>query len=112
MEFGPYKAILSAQNMDQPICESEWLILRVRCLKTEEEAQRVGEKLKVAVALSSARARLGLDLGNDAPTFGVGQQLVVEPIRNEFQVDVRANVHGLDIYSESLPVLIPNADID
>jgi hypothetical protein len=53
------------------------------------------------VALSSARARLGLDLGNDAPTFGVGQQLVVEPIRNEFPVDVRANVHGLDIYSES-----------
>jgi hypothetical protein len=59
VEFGPYKAILSAQNMDQPICESEWLILRVRCLKTEEEAQRIGENsrspwLSHRLALASA----------------------------------------------------------
>jgi hypothetical protein len=55
VEFGPYKATLSAQNKGQPIRESDWLILRVKALGTEEEARKVGEKLKAAVALSSAR---------------------------------------------------------
>ena len=80
-------------------------------LGPQEEARRVGEKLKVAVALSSARARLGVDLGSDKPTSGFGN-VVVDAIRGEFQVDLRANVHGLDIYSQTLPVLIPNIDID
>jgi len=111
VEFAPYKAILSSQNKNQPIRESEWLLLRVRGLRTEEEAQRVGEKLKVAVTLSSARARLGVDSGNDKPTFGFGK-LVVEAIRDEFLVEVRENIHGLDVYSEALPVLIPNSDIN
>jgi hypothetical protein len=110
-EFGPYKAILSPQNKNKPICESEWLLLRVRGLGTEEEAQRVGENLKDVVALSSARTRLGVDVGNDKPTFGFGQS-VVEAIRDEFQVEVREIVHGLDVYSEALPVLFPHADVN
>jgi hypothetical protein len=42
--------------------------LRLKALGTEEEARKVGEKLKVAVALSSARARLGVREGWTAVT--------------------------------------------
>jgi hypothetical protein len=111
VEFGPYKVILSAKNKDQPIRESEWLVLHVKALSTEEEARKVGEKLKIAVALSSARARLGVDVGNDKPTSIFGD-FVVHTIRDEFNVELRANVHGLDVYSEDSPVLIPNINID
>ena len=111
VEFGPYKVILSAKNKDQPIRESEWLVLQVKALSTEEEARKVGEKLKIAVALSSARARLGVDVGNDKPTSMFGD-VVVQTICDEFRVAIRANVHGLDVYSEDSPVLIPNINID
>jgi hypothetical protein len=93
VEFGPYKATLLGQNKGQPIRESDWLIFRVKGLDTEEEARKVGEKLKVAVALSSARARLGVDIGNDKPTGSVAN-FVVEAIRDEFHVEVRPNVLG------------------
>jgi hypothetical protein len=104
VEFGPYKATLLGQNKGQPICESDWLILRVKALGTEEEARKVGEKLKVAVALSSARARLGVDIGNDKPTGSVAN-FVVEAIREEFHVEIRPNIHCIDVYSAASPVL-------
>jgi hypothetical protein len=107
VEFGPYKATLLAQDKGQPIRESDWLILRVKALGTEEEARKVGEKLKVAVALSSARARLGVDIGNDKPTGSVAN-FVVEAIRDDFHVETRPNVHGLDVYSDASPVLVLN----
>jgi len=107
VEFGPYKATLLAQDKGQPIRESDWLILRVKALGTEEEARKVGEKLKVAVALSSARARLGVDIGNDKPTGSVAN-FVVEAIRDEFHVEIRPNIHGLDVYSDASPVLVLN----
>ena len=111
VEFGPYKATLLGQNKGQPIRESDWLILRVKGLGTEEEARKVGEKLKVAVALSSARARLGVDIGNDKATGSVAN-FIVEAIRDEFHVEVRPNVHGLDVYSEVSPVLVLNINAD
>jgi hypothetical protein len=111
VELGPYKAALAAQDKGQPIRESDWLILRVKALATEEEAWKVGEKLKGAVALSSARARLGVDIGNDKPTGSFGN-FVVQTIRDEFHVEIRANVHGLDVYSDASPVLIPNINAD
>jgi hypothetical protein len=111
VEFGPYKATLLGQNKGQPICESDWLILRVKALGTEEEARKVGEKLKVAVALSSARARLGVDIGNDKPTGSVAN-FVVEAIREEFHVEIRSNIHGIDVYSEASPVLVLNINAD
>jgi hypothetical protein len=107
VEFRPYKATLLAQDKGQPIRESDWLILRVKGLGTEEEARKIGEKLKVAVALSSARARLGVDIGNDKPTGSVAN-FVVEAIRDEFHVEIRPNVHGLDVYSDTSPVLVLN----
>jgi hypothetical protein len=56
---------------------------------------------------SHRRARLGVDIGNDKPTGSVAN-FVVEAIREEFHVEIRPNIHGVDVYSDASPVLVLN----
>jgi hypothetical protein len=47
IDFGVYKATLLSETKGKPISEGKWLTIRIRDLKTEEEARSVGEKLAV-----------------------------------------------------------------
>lgn len=70
---------------------------------SEEEARTVGRRLKTALAVYGATIRMGVDTGRDRVTSGTSTA-VKENIRAQFSVQLRDVVHGLDVYSEELPV--------
>lgn len=96
---GQHEAVLSAAVPDVPIKDSEWLVINVRCLPSEEEARSFGKGLRTAVELASVSTRLGVDVGRDLATSGLGQH-VKEHILRETGAVVRDNIHGLDVLED------------
>jgi len=99
------EVILSPQLPDTSIADSEWLVMNVRGLQSKTEAIDFGRKLKASSELTSAIARLGINAGIDAPTSGFGKA-VVDSMREEHGVILRANVHGLDVFPDDPNVRI------
>lgn len=96
---GQREAVLSAAVPDVPIKDSEWLVINVRCLPSEEEARSFGQGLRTAVELASVSTRLGVDVGRDLATSALGGQ-VKEQILRETGTIVRDNIHGLDVLED------------
>lgn len=93
------EAVLSAAVPDVPIRDSEWLVINVRGLPSDEEARSFGQSLRTAVELASVSTRLGVDVGRDLPTSALGPQ-VKEQILRETGAIVRDNIHGLDVFQD------------
>lgn len=98
-QVGPREAILSAAVPDVPIRDSEWLVLNIRGLPSEEEARSYGQALRTAVELASVSTRLGVDVGRDLATSSLGRQ-VKDQILRETGAIVRDNIHGLDVLQD------------
>jgi hypothetical protein len=96
---GQREAVLSAAVPDVPIRDSEWLVINVRGLLSEGEARSFGQGLRTAIELASVSTRLGVDVGRDLATSGLGQH-VKEHILRETGAIVRDNIHGLDVFED------------
>jgi hypothetical protein len=94
------EVVLSAPEDTKPIRDSEWLVMNARGFSTEAEARQFGHKLRVALEVSSAATRLGVDPGRDLPTSGVGQT-VRQTAKDQFSIYLRDNVHGLDVFPDN-----------
>jgi hypothetical protein len=69
-----------------------------------DEARETGQRLKQALVICSISTRMGADVGHDTVTAGASTA-VKDAILETRGVQLRDTVHGLDVYSESPPVL-------
>jgi hypothetical protein len=71
--------------------------------RTIESARAFGSRLKVALAVFCAREAIGLNAGRDLATSSFAQH-VKDMLHEKFNVQLRDDVHGLDVYREHPPV--------
>ncbi len=79
--------------------------MNARGFDSEHDARQFATKLKSACELSSVAARLGVDVGVDAPTSGFGS-MVKDRIREQSGILLRNNIHGLDVFPDDPNVRI------
>jgi hypothetical protein len=90
--------VLTPPTPDLKILDSEWLVMNARGFENEDEARLFGHRLKLAVDLSAVAARVGVDTGRNRPTAGLGK--IVKDALAERGLQVRDNVHGLDVFPD------------
>jgi len=90
---------LVSEQEGQALREASWLVFDARGFPTEEAAITFGNKLKFATAFASLCCRLGVDVGHDLPTSGPGK-ILVDLMRRDQGIELRANVHGLDVFPD------------
>jgi hypothetical protein len=93
------EVVLSPQIQDTNIADSEWLVMNAHGFESERDAADFGRILKASTELSSAISRLGINGGIDRPTSGFGK-IVTDRLRQEHGVELRDNVHGIDVFPD------------
>jgi hypothetical protein len=77
--------------------KSEWLTVKCKGYRSEEQARAEGEKLRTALILSGVIDRFGVDCGHDNATATYSSAFRQE-IKAKTGYDVRSSVHGLDVF--------------
>jgi len=98
-EIGSQEVILSPQQPDVNICDSDWLIMNARGFATEDNAIQFSEKLKMVCEVSSVCSRLGVDAGTDIATSGFGK-IVKDRVKEQHGIELRSDVHGVDVFKD------------
>lgn len=93
---------LKPARREEAIRDSRELVLTQGGYASEEEARECGVRAKTALMLSSARLRIGVDLGNDTAPSGLTDYGAQE-VRRARGVRVLNDVHGLMVYPEVPP---------
>lgn len=78
------------------------LILRQTGFASEQDAQEAGQAGKAALRATGVAIDVSMDLGPDLASTGIGQ-IVKDKIREEFGVELRGDVHGVDVFDEEGP---------
>jgi hypothetical protein len=99
--------VLCAPMTEVSIADSEWLVMNAHGIESEAEAFEFSRKLKASTELFSAMARLGVDAGIDKPTTQP-DQTVADALKSRDGIEVRGNVHGVDVFLDRPNVLIPH----
>jgi hypothetical protein len=68
-----------------------------------ELASACGKRMKGALSTVGCELDCGIDVGNDRSTSGASRYLK-DIFRDKFGVQLRDNIHGLDVFDEDLPV--------
>jgi hypothetical protein len=76
------------------------LILREVGFASEEAAWTAGKEAKAALRATGVAVDVPMDLGPDVASTGIGQ-IVKDQAREERGVDLRGDVHGVDVFEES-----------
>ncbi len=88
---------------NQTLSSPEIYLVTGRHFQNEAIARECGEKLKYALAIYGAKARIGIDLGHDEVTTPTSEELK-ESYRKQ-GLRLRDEVHGIDVYREDeLPI--------
>ena len=96
---GPRTVRLVSGTNGQLLKEAKWLVFEVRGFRSEQEARMFGDRLKIATVFSSIFCRLGVDLGNDLPNLYLGRIVVEQHLRSS-GLELRNDVHGLDVFPD------------
>lgn len=99
VEIGGREIQLKAATKGRHIADSNWILFCSRGFNTEVEAREFGKRLKVACQVSSVLNRLGIDCGVDQATSSLSQH-VKSKMRERHGVQIRDNVHGLDVFPD------------
>ncbi|MGH8924538.1 MAG: hypothetical protein ACRDWA_07895 [Acidimicrobiia bacterium] len=78
------------------------LILRQAGFASEQDARKAGKAAKAALRATGVATDVSMDLGPDLASTGIGQ-IVKDKIRDEFAVELRGDVQGVDILDEEGP---------
>jgi hypothetical protein len=78
------------------------LILRQTGFASEQDAREAGQAAKAALRATGVATDVSMDLGPDLASTGIGQ-IVKDRIREEFGVELRGDVHGVDVFDEDGP---------
>lgn len=92
---------LKTPDGDSPIRESEWLVLEIGGLSSEAEAREQGQRAKDALVWAGLCCKKGVDVGKDKVTSSVSNH-IRDKLFKETGVRIRASVHGLDVFDESV----------
>jgi hypothetical protein len=77
---------------------------------TEEDAFKVGRRVKDSLLLCGLKLRLGIDAGRDTSGFILSNGIKKE-IFEQHGVKIIEDVHGLTVFSEKYPTTWPSASI-
>ena len=101
------EVVVSAQEKNQPLKDSRWIVLTVRGFMTEEEAHSFGDRLRGIVELAGLCARIGMDVGRDKPTTQMNEEWARSI--GLIQQDERTvpNIHGLAILPDDDKTRVP-----
>lgn len=69
---------------------------------SEQDAFEAGKNVKNALMLCSTRLHIGIDLGKDNATSGVGQSIIEQ--ERERGVNLVNDIHGLVVFNADMPV--------
>lgn len=78
------------------------LILRQTGFACEQDAQEAGQAAKAALRATGVATDVSMNLGPDLASTGIGQ-IVKDKIHKEFGVELRGDVHGVDVFDEEGP---------
>ena len=83
--------------------EAQWLVLKStgEGFSTKDEAVHAGRRAKNAISWSSARMRVGVDLGDDKPHGGASEYLK-KLVMEESGIRLLDDPHGLVVYEEDV----------
>lgn len=82
--------------------KSKYVLIGTR-FENYESALDCGRRLKRALALFAADRRIGLDAGQDETTASFSRD-ITEALATQHCIQLRDDVHGLDVYVEQPPV--------
>jgi hypothetical protein len=84
--------------------EADWVVATARGFASEPEALVFGATLKTALLIAAAETGNGIDLGDDKSTSYFAPE-IVDAIERELGVQMRLDVHGLDVWNNDPPAL-------
>ena len=93
--------VFKLQPMPRP-SEAESFAFFGSGFTSEHDALEAGQKVKNALILCSTQLHIGINLGKDNATSGVGQFIIERERENG--VNLINDVHGLVVYNSDLPV--------
>ena len=95
-------AVLLQSATNQSLKDSRSLIIRGSGFASADEAFASGRRVKNSLMVCSTELGLGMDIGDDKATTGVGKTIKDEAKKAGFMM--LNDVHGLCIYPEDIPV--------
>lgn len=95
--------VLRSIRADQKIKESRHLVITGDGFASENAALETGERVKLALLWLGVKCRVGIDIGDDTARGGVGDYLA-KKVLAERGVQLKSDVHGLNVYSTEIPV--------
>lgn len=116
--FAGRQVTLKAEERDQALRESKWLVFTAEGFESEAEAQSFGEELRSAVQLTGVCTLLGIDGGDDRTSVWVDEEFARSLGLIEKDERVAPNIHGVSVYPAdgrtrfpvSNPTLVVTAD--
>jgi len=86
---------IGAQNKDQPLSRTTWVVFEARGFDNEVEAREFGEQLQTLVQVAALATRLGLDEGQNRPTSWLNEDFARKWDLIEPQERLFPDIHGL-----------------
>lgn len=84
------------------IADTHDLSVRASGFRSEQEANMYGQRTKTALMICGVYCGMGIDVGKDKATSGVGKK--VKESGKEAGILLLNDVHGLSVFPEELPV--------
>jgi hypothetical protein len=99
--------LVTSQEKDQPLKESQWIVLSARGFLTEDQAQSFGDQLRAIVELAGLCARIGADVGQDKPTAFINEDWARSVGWLQPEERVAPNIHGVAVLPDDEKTRIP-----
>lgn len=103
---------VTSQNKSEPLNKAKWVVLQARGFKTEDEAQRFGDRLCSIVQLAALTSRLGADIGQNKPSGWMSEDFARANGLIKAHERIAPNVHGLSILPDDDYTRIPIINIE
>lgn len=103
---------ITSQNKSEPLNKAKWVVLHARDFKTEDEAQRFGDRLCSIVQLAALASRLGADIGQNKPSGWMSEDFARSSGIIKAHERIAPNVHGLSILPDDDYTRIPIINIE
>lgn len=100
MRFGDRRMSLAIEKGTSR--RPDHLVLKESGFVSEEAARSAGQKAKSALRATGVATDVSMDLGLDLASTGIGQ-IVKDMARDNMGVDLRGDVHGIDVFDEAGP---------
>lgn len=99
--------VVTSLEKDQPLKQSQWIVLAARGFFTEDQAQSFGDQLRAIVELAGLCSRIGADVGQDKPTASINEDWARSVDWLQPEERIAPNIHGLAVLPDDEKTRIP-----